>query len=153
MGLEILAAIAVLAVIGMLGFVHVTGRAARADGADAGAALLEFGNAFPDEAIRAVVMTADRKTSFFRLADGRTGFLQALARHNVARLVEPGAVHVEMSGPGPALKIDFRETGISGGVYQFATAEDAAEVSLWLCGSFTLVDKAEAKSGTTPSAG
>lgn len=137
MSLEILAGVVISGIVLVVILVRMTDRArGGAEEADAGTALVEFGQAFPEEAIRAVIMTADRKASFFRLAEGRTGFLQAMGRHSIARLIEPGKVKVAAAESGPGLKIDFGETAFTGGTYRFATQEDAAEVSLWLCGTF-----------------
>lgn len=117
--------------------------------ADAGTALIEFGSAFPGEAIRAVIMTADKKASFFRLAEGRTGFLQTMGRHSIARLIEPEKVSVAAHDSAPALKIDFGETAFTGGTYRFASQEDASEVSLWLCGAFAKAAGAEEANSET----
>jgi hypothetical protein len=52
---------------------------------------MEFARAYPGEPIRSVTMTKDGEASFLRLADGKTGFLQAMGRHYVARLIVPGS--------------------------------------------------------------
>lgn len=136
MPLEILAALVVFGVALVVILVRISDRRRNGEEADAGTAIVEFGQAFPGEAIRAVIMTADGKASFFRLAEGRTGFLQAMGRHSIARLIEPGRIRVAAEDDAPALKIDFGETAFTGGTYRFASQEDAAEVSLWLCGAF-----------------
>ena len=83
-------------------------------------------------------MTKDGNASFLRLADGKTGFIQSMGRHQVARLILPGDVSVQPVEEKPGLHIEFHESTLKGGDYIFASAEDAAEVSLWLCGSFAM---------------
>lgn len=138
MSLGVLIVVVAIGVMLVVGAVHYTGGSRQKDTRDHGEAIMEFARAYPGEAIRAVTMTADGKASFFRLADGKTGFLQAMGHHFVARLINPGAVSVEMLDTAPGLKILFDDSTLRGGDYVFATTEDAAEVSLWLCGSFAL---------------
>ncbi len=94
--------------------------------------------AYPGEAIRSVTMTRDGDASFLRLADGKTGFMQSMGRHHVARLILPGEVSVAPLDDEPGLHIEFHESTLKGGNYVFERAEAAAEVSLWLCGSFAV---------------
>lgn len=108
----------------------------KSDGsADAGLAILEFGRAFPDEPVRDVVLTADGKAAFLRLADGKIGFMQAMGRHYLTHLVPPGGVEVEANGDR-SLLVRFREASFKGGTFAFSRAEEAAEVSVWLLGGF-----------------
>ena len=46
---------------------------------DPGEALVEFGNAYPKEAIRGALMDKSGKTTFMRLADGKTGLIHMKA--------------------------------------------------------------------------
>lgn len=105
---------------------------------DPGEALVEFGSAYPDEAIRAVLMDKTGQTTFMRLADGKTGLAQILGNTFVIRLIQPGDVQVDISPDGEGLLITFEDDSMIGGRYEFASPEDAAEVSLWICGSFGL---------------
>ncbi|MCP8895424.1 hypothetical protein KYK29_10850 [Shinella daejeonensis] len=104
-------------------------------GEETGAAILEFGRAFPGEAIRAVVSTADGRVIFLRLHDGKAGCMRAGSHHFTCHLIEPGTVHVEAVDER-RLSVAFANRGFEGGVFEFRTAGDAAEVSLWLLGSF-----------------
>lgn len=105
---------------------------------DPGGALIEFGTAYPDEAVRAILMDQKGLTTFMRLADGKTGLAQALGNSYIIRLIRPGEVGVNMSDDGRGLILQFEEDSMIGGEYRFSTHEDAAEVSLWICGSFGL---------------
>lgn len=142
MSLGALIVVVAFAVILVIGVVHYTGGSGQKDNRDPGEVILEFARAYPGEAIRSVTMTKDGNASFLRLADGKTGFMQSMGRHNVARLILPGDVAVQPIDDLPGLRIEFHESTLKGGDYVFASAEDAAEVSLWLCGGFALASPA-----------
>lgn len=103
---------------------------------DAGQAILDFGRAFPDEAIRAIHSTRDDAAYFVRLHDGKAGFMASHGTHFVCHLIEPGRVQVEMSDSGQGLSVHFLDFPHLDGRYEFRGADIAAEVSLWLLGSF-----------------
>ncbi|MEP3197739.1 MAG: hypothetical protein ABJO57_07710 [Lentilitoribacter sp.] len=105
---------------------------------DPGEALVEFGNAYPNEAIRGVLMDKPGKTTFMRLADGKTGLTQIVGNAWVVRIIEPDDVQVDLTDGGDGLVLSFDQDSMIGGEYQFSSPEDAAEVSLWICGSFGL---------------
>ena len=102
---------------------------------DTGLAIVEFGRAYPNEAIRQVITTADGRTVFLRLYDGKAGCMHAHGRHYTSHLIDPGTVRVEDTGTGRGLKIEFLETVFESGRFEFRSQKDAAEVSLWLLGS------------------
>jgi len=102
---------------------------------DTGLAILEFGRAFPGEAIRQVIATVDGRTVFLRLHDGKAGCMHAHGHHFACHLIEPGTVRVESHGPA-RLAVTFANNAFEGGVFTFRSESDAAEVSLWLLGSF-----------------
>jgi hypothetical protein len=110
---------------------------------DAGAAIVAFGKAYPALPIRDVVLTEEREAAFLRLADGRVGFVQAEGRHLLARLLAGGTVRAHESADERTLKVDFREVARARDRFTFATATDAAEVSLWLVEAL-MAEKAEA---------
>ncbi|AKI00493.1 hypothetical protein IMCC20628_01782 [Hoeflea sp. IMCC20628] len=136
MSLGVLIVIVAIGVTLVIGAVHYSGESREKDTRDHGESILEFASAYPDEAIRSVTLTKDGKASFLRLADGKTGFLQAMGRHFVARLILPGAVTVEPLEDQPGLRVLFHESTLMGGDFVFDTTEEAAEVSLWLFNSF-----------------
>ncbi len=103
---------------------------------DAGVAILDFGRAFPEEAIRAIHATADEKAYFVRLHDGKAGFMAAHGTHFVCHLIEAGKVNVSNAESGRGLKVHFSDFSYLDGVYEFVSPQIAAEVSLWLLGSF-----------------
>lgn len=138
MSLGVLVVVVAFGVMLVIGAVHYSGGSRQKDTRDTGEALIEFARAYPGEAVRSVTMTEDGKASFLRLADGKTGFLQAMGHHYVARLIMPGSVAVEALDDRPGLRVTFHDSTLKGGDYVFRSAEEAAEVSLWLCGSFAL---------------
>jgi len=102
---------------------------------DAGSVLVDFGAAFPEAAIRDVVRTADGRSTFLRLADGRTGLVRAEGRRHVLQILDAGNMHVEGPAGERGLKVAFRGSEAGDETFLFARPEDAAEVSLWLCAS------------------
>ncbi|MDX3925461.1 MAG: hypothetical protein QHC90_06570 [Shinella sp.] len=103
---------------------------------DTGLAILEFGRAFPSEAIRQIITADDGRTAFLRLHDGKVGCMRAHGHHFASHLIEPGAVRVSNGPGGKALALEFLDTAFESGIFEFRTSADAAEVSLWLLGSF-----------------
>lgn len=104
---------------------------------DAGLAMVEFGRAFPDEAIRALHSTIDNRAIFLRLHDGKAGFIQSHGSHYVCHVIQPGKVRVNGSESGRGLIVHFPDFAYLDNSFQFGTAAEAAEVSLWLLGSFS----------------
>ncbi len=121
-------------VIGALFFRdRMLNRAARdASEADTGLAILDFGRAYPEEAIRSIHMTEDEGAYFLRLHDGKAGFMQAHGAHYLCHLLGPGSVQVS---PGPddrSIRAHFPDFAYLDGIYRFRSEADAAEVSLLL---------------------
>jgi hypothetical protein len=103
---------------------------------DAGPALVEFGKAFPAEAIRDVATTADDNTIFLRLFDGKVGCVRYQGRTMSCQLLHPGSVSISPSDKPNAVVVEFRHPRKESGEFLFRNARLAAEVSLWLLGSF-----------------
>lgn len=103
---------------------------------DAGLAILEFGRAFPNEAIRQLHATADGSAVFVRLHDGKAGFMRSMRGHYSCHLIEPGTVHARPLSNGRGLALEFTNAAHHNGEFVFETAEDAADVSLWMLGNF-----------------
>jgi hypothetical protein len=141
----------VLALVGVLAY--FSSRMARhqdADGLqDMGLAIMEFGRAFPQEAIRSLHATADGKAVFVRLHDNKAGFMRNMRSHYACHLIEPGTVRVRDLGNGTSFGVEFLEAPFHNGEFRFATAAEAAEVSLWLLGNY--VSPADHETEALPS--
>ncbi|RYE53916.1 MAG: hypothetical protein EOP18_08345, partial [Rhizobiaceae bacterium] len=74
---------------------------------DAGLAILEFGRAYPDEAIRQVLMSSDGDMVFLRLWTGRTGLMRRVGNRELCYLVNPADVRVSLQSDGKTLEILF----------------------------------------------
>lgn len=103
---------------------------------DTGMAIVEFGRAFPGEAIRQLHATADGNVVFVRLHDNKAGFMRKMRGHYSCHVIEPGTVQVAGTPDGKGLRIDFADSPHHSGTFTFITPEDTAEVSLWLLGNF-----------------
>ncbi|CAN7421342.1 hypothetical protein LJR030_004345 [Rhizobium sp. LjRoot30] len=109
---------------------------------DMGLAIMEFGRAFPNEAIRDLHATKDGNTVFVRLHDNKAGFMRNMRGHYSCHLIEPGMARVRPTASGKGLIVEFTETPVHSGQFEFSSAEDAAEVSLWLLGNLVaMADK------------
>ncbi len=131
--------IAFLLIIAAIALAAVLLRRRRADGEgedDTGSALLQFGTSFPDAAVRDVVRTADGKATFLRLADGRTGLVRVDGLRHAMRIIEPRQVDVDGPAGDCGLRLSFRGEEDTAQTFVFTRAQDAAEVSLWLCAGF-----------------
>ncbi len=126
-------------------YIRMNARAERdADNPDAGSAIVEFGRAFPDEAIRELHSTVDRTAIFLRLHDGKAGFIQSHGTHYVCHVIQPGKVRVNTSESGRGLIVHFPDFAYLDNAFEFRTATEAAEVSLWLLGTFSPKPQLEA---------
>ena len=103
---------------------------------DAGLAILEFGKAYPYEAIRHVLMSSDGEMVFLRLWTGRTGLMRRMGNREYCHLVDPADVRVSDAG-GKSLTITFPALKQMSGTFAFRSEKEAAEVGLWLLGSVT----------------
>jgi hypothetical protein len=103
---------------------------------DTGLAIVEFGQAFPNEAIRSLHATADGGAIFVRLHDNKTGFMRDMGNHFSCHVIEPGGVRVNGALGGHGFAVEFLEFPAHSGEYRFANAQEAAEVSLWLLGNY-----------------
>ena len=118
---------------------------------EAGPALIEFGRAFPKEAVRDVVATADRQTVFLRLFDNKVGCVQYKGRTMSCRLLHPGTANVLPGETQNAVRIEFKNSVSDSGEFVFASARQAAEVSLWLLGSFAAGAETEDPTALKPA--
>ncbi|MGE8103842.1 hypothetical protein ACQKP1_09150 [Allorhizobium sp. NPDC080224] len=103
---------------------------------DAGLAILEFGRAFPQEAIRSLHATVDGKAVFVRLHDNKAGFMRSMRNHFACHLIEPGTVRVNPLPNGKGIAVEFLDASFHNGEFTFANPAIAAEVSLWLLGNY-----------------
>src|SRR3546814_4347271 len=73
----------------------MAGKANRQGGGldDAGFAILEFGRAFPNEAIRSLHSTLDGKAVFIRLYDNKAGIMRSHSRHFSCHLIKRSEEH------------------------------------------------------------
>ncbi|MBB3947688.1 hypothetical protein GGQ73_003656 [Rhizobium skierniewicense] len=155
--------IVILFPLGMLGYYLLRLRrdTDRDDDHDTGQAILDFARAFPTEAIRSLHMTADGNTVFVRLHDNKAGFMRNMGKHHACMLINPERITVEHLETGDGFVVTFLDTPKYSGAYRFKTVGEAAEVSLWLLGSYleaadiepaaTVPDQAADASGTNAS--
>lgn len=103
---------------------------------DTGLALLEFGRAFPKEAIRSLHATADGNSVFVRLHEGKAGLMRNRGNHFACHLISPGRVHIRPLPDAKGFSAEFLDAPTQSGTFVFASESDAAEVSLWLLDNY-----------------
>lgn len=103
---------------------------------DTGLSIMEFGRAYPAEAIRQLHATADGEVVFVRLHDNKAGYMRNQRGHYSCHLIEPGAARAFPTADGRGLAIEFSHVPHQSGTFRFDTPEEAAEVALWLLGNF-----------------
>jgi hypothetical protein len=129
---------------------------------DAGQAIIDFSRAYPGEAIRSLHMTADGNAVFVRLHDNKAGFMRNMGTHHACMLIDPTRIRVEHLETGDGFLVEFMDSPKYSGSYRFPSAGEAAEVSLWLLGSYVEAtdelapepvedDRAEGDQDATPS--
>lgn len=103
---------------------------------DTGLAILEFGRAFPNEAIRDLQVTADGQSVFVRLHDNKAGIMRHMRNHYACHVIEAGSVRVHQLSNGRGFAVEFLDAPFHNGEFTFMTPQQAAEVSLWLLGNY-----------------
>ncbi|WP_245303734.1 hypothetical protein [Agrobacterium bohemicum] len=139
--------IVILFPVGMLGYylLRLRRNTDDDDRADTGQAIIDFSRAFPTEAIRSLHMTSDGMTVFVRLHDNKAGFMRNMGRHHACMMLDPERIQVEPLESGDGFVVTFIDSPKYSGAYRFNTVGEAAEVSLWLLGSY--LEAAEVKPG------
>jgi hypothetical protein len=127
----------------ILALAYYSTRVARAsdeDGLrDTGMAIMQFGRAFPDEAIRNLHVTADGNVIFVRLHDNKAGFMRNNSSHFACYLIRPGRVRITPLASAKGFDAEFLDAPSQNGSFVFASEKEAAEVSLWLLDNYVSV--------------
>lgn len=110
------------------------------DGHDMGLAIVEFGRAFPEEAIRNLHPTADGNAIFVRLHDSKAGIMRNRRNHFACHVIDPGRVRVTPLPNVKAFSAEFLDAPTQNGEFVFKTEKEAAEVSLWLLDNYVSVE-------------
>lgn len=105
---------------------------------DLGTAILEFGRAFPDEAIRSLHGTKDGDV-FVRLDNDKTGFMRNRRNHYACHLIQPGRVRIIPLPDAKGFSAEFLDAPTLNGEFLFVNEKEAAEVSLWLLDNYVSV--------------
>ncbi|MDO1585115.1 hypothetical protein [Rhizobium oryzicola] len=117
---------------------------------DTGLAILEFGRAFPNEAIRSLHETADGSAIFVRLHDNKAGIMRNHRAHYACHLIEPGRVRVQPLPNGRSFSAEFLDSPTQNGNFVFSSEQEAAEVLLWLLGNYVPAHETDAHSKAHP---
>lgn len=127
MSLPLLVAIVVVGIALCVVAVHLTGGSRPATFAAVEDAARRFGEDFPDETIRTIRLTSDKRTAFLELDGNRTGIVQAIGDRFLTRIVTQQDISAATVERG-ILSIRFKDFTWSGGRFTFADAGDAGRV-------------------------
>jgi hypothetical protein len=105
---------------------------------DLGTAILEFGRAYPEEAIRSLHGTTDGDV-FVRLHNDKTGFMRNRRNHYACHLIQPGRVRIIPLPDSKGFSAEFLDAPTLNGEFKFFNEGEAAEVSLWLLDNYVSV--------------
>ncbi|WJH39857.1 hypothetical protein N7E02_24585 [Aliirhizobium terrae] len=107
---------------------------------DVGFAIVEFGRAFPEEAIRSLHATKDGNSIFVRLHDSKAGIMRNRRNHFACHVIHPGRVRVTPLIDVKGFSAEFLDAPTQNGEFFFRTEQEAAEVSLWLLDNYVSVE-------------
>ena len=129
MSLPVLVALVVVGIALSVLAVHLTGGSKIATVAGADQALSRFADDFPDEKAGAVRLTADSRTAFLDVGQGRIGIVHSVGDCFLTRIVTPHdiqALNVDEAGAIALTLVDFTWKG---GRFAFADKADARAVA------------------------
>jgi hypothetical protein len=86
---------------------------------------------------------------FVRLHDNKAGFMRNMGSHYACMLITPGTLRVEQLVSGDGLHVEFSDMPKYSGEFRFTSAGEAAEVSLWLLGSYIEASERDAAAEST----
>lgn len=127
MSLPVLVAIVVVGIALCVVAVHFTGGSRPATLEAVEDAAHRFGEDFPDEAIRVIRLTSDKRTAFLELDGDRMGIVQAIGDRFLTRIITPQDISAATVERG-VVAIRFRDFTWSGGRFAFADADAAGQV-------------------------
>lgn len=125
MSLPVLVAIVAFGIALSVAAVHFTGGSKTATLADPEQALRRFAEDFPDEAARAIRLTADAKTAFLDLGRGRIGIVHSIGDCFLTRIVTAAEASVSSSEETNTILMRLKDFTWKGGRFRFADAGDA----------------------------
>lgn len=118
---------------------------------DLGTAILEFGRAFPEEAIRSLHGTKEGDV-FVRLHNDKTGFMRNRRNHYACHLIQPGRVRIVPLPDAKGFTAEFLDAPTLNGDFVFVNEREAAEVSLWLLDNYVSVTGRNSDEGDSDGA-
>lgn len=133
MSLPFLVALVVGGISLIVLLIHLTGGTRDATLSDARAAMARFAADFPEETVEDTTLTADGRSAFLALSDGRTGIVQAFGDRFLTRIHAQGEDRVEKTGPA-GLRVTTREFAWTGGECVFSNGAERDAVAARLGG-------------------
>ncbi|MGX5846880.1 hypothetical protein ACWGTO_07350 [Mesorhizobium sp. PL10] len=125
MSLPVLVALVTVGIALSVLAVHFTGGSKIATLAGADQALSRFADDFPDEKVAAVRLTADGRTAFLDLGQGRCGIVHSVGDCFLTRIVTPHDI-LALDLEAGAISLRLADFTWKGGRFAFADKADAS---------------------------
>lgn len=129
MSLSVLVALVVVGIALSVLAVHFTGGSKIATLAGADQALSRFADDFPDEKVTAVRLTADSRTAFLDVGQGRIGIVHSVGDCFLTRIVTPHDIQALNVDEAGAIALKLTDFTWKGGRFAFADKADARAVA------------------------
>jgi len=130
MSLPVLVGLVVVGIALSVLAVHFTGGSRIATLAGAAQALSRFADDFPDEKVAAVRLTADSRTAFLDLGEGRSGIVHSVGDCFLTRIVTPHDIMVlDVDEAAGTISLRLADFTWKGGCFAFADKADAGVVA------------------------
>lgn len=129
MSLPVLVALVVVGIALSVLAVHFTGGSRIATLAGADQALSRLADDFPDEKVATVRLTADARTAFLDLGQGRCGIVHSVGDCFLTRIVTPHDIRALNLDEAGALSLKLADFTWRGGRFAFADSADARAVA------------------------
>jgi hypothetical protein len=129
MSLPVLVAVVAVGIAAIVLAIHLTGGSAIALIGSESIARARFAEDFPDEQIAAVHVTADRRSAWLELGQGRVGLVHSIGARFLTRLLGPAdIVSVRRIGE-TGLLLRTGDITFSRGRFDFADASTAGQIA------------------------
>ena len=128
MSLPVLVAIVVLGIALSVAAVHFTGGSKTAALAGPDQALTRFAEDFPDDIATRVRLTADARTAFLDIGQGRIGIVHGIGDCFLTRIVTPRDVTALVAEGAGVVSFRLADFTWKGGRFSFGDAVDAQDL-------------------------
>jgi hypothetical protein len=132
MPLEILAIMVVAGLCLVIGAVHFSGLSKTACITSREMAGARFNEDYPGEIPQEIVIATGGRAAFLRLANGRTGFVEAIGDRFLTRMFDADAIAWLENDGAKGIRLRFADLALPAATFTFGSDVEAAKVGRWL---------------------